>query len=350
MGHTLCTFNANNLFLRYRFGQKFPGDMSDKSLVENPAFGYLPVYNPGLFELFNQKQRELSVAAITNEGNSFPDVICLQEVESLLALRKFNEDKELLDHHYRHALLIDSRDFRQIDVGILSNLEILSVRTHMDELDPTQPANKHDPLFSRDCLEVVLALNDSGSKKLTLFINHLKSKFSMSAAERQEADALRLRQAQRVMDIVHERFPGSKFNTELFAVIGDLNDELLSAPLQPLAPAQSGLVDALARIQAPENRWTHWFRSANSVSQLDAILLSPALDTQTQGKVPRIERRGISFSHILSDGKPGPKKSHFETTDNDPNPVDIDFRFPRFNDVTNQDYASDHCPVFLEIP
>jgi hypothetical protein len=25
---TLCTFNANNLFVRYRFGQTFPGDMS----------------------------------------------------------------------------------------------------------------------------------------------------------------------------------------------------------------------------------------------------------------------------------------------------------------------------------
>jgi hypothetical protein len=28
MATTLCTFNANNLFVRYRFGQTFPGDMS----------------------------------------------------------------------------------------------------------------------------------------------------------------------------------------------------------------------------------------------------------------------------------------------------------------------------------
>jgi hypothetical protein len=34
---TLCTFNANNLFVRYRFGQTFPGDMSGKSAVtESP--------------------------------------------------------------------------------------------------------------------------------------------------------------------------------------------------------------------------------------------------------------------------------------------------------------------------
>lgn len=349
MAHTLCTFNANNLFARYRFGQTFPGDLTGKSRVEDPAFGYLPVYDPHLFELFNETQRELSVRALTDDGKSFPDVICMQEVESLLALRKFNEDKKLLNNKYPHALLIDSRDFRQIDVGILSSLEILTARSHMDELDPSVPANKRQVLFSRDCLEVVLALNKSGSKTLTLFINHLKSKFSMSAAERQKADALRQRQAQRVRDIVHERFPGSKFNTELFAVIGDLNDEPLSLPVQPLT-AGSGLVDALGRVPKQEDRWTHWFRSANAVSQLDYVLLSPALEAQTQGNVPRIERRGISFSHILSDGKPGPKKSHFESKDNDPNPILVDFRFPRFSGVTSQDYASDHCPVFFDIP
>src|SRR5262249_1314849 len=91
-------------------------------------------------------------------------------------------------------------------------------------------ANKRQSLFSRDCLEVVLALNKSGSKTLTLFINHLKSKFSMSPAERQKADALRQRQAQRVREIAPEKIPGPKFNSELFAVIGDLNDEPLSAP------------------------------------------------------------------------------------------------------------------------
>ena len=349
MTHTLCTFNANNLFARYRFGQVFPGDMSGKSRVEDPAFGYLPVYDPDLFELFNATQRELSVRALTDDGDAFPDIICLQEVESLLALRKFNEDKTLLKGRYPYALLIDSRDFRQIDVGILSRLPILSVRTHVDELDPTVPASKRQPLFSRDCLEVVIALNQSGSRTLTLFINHLKSKFAQTPAERKKADELRQRQAKRVSKIVHERFPGPAFDTALFAVVGDLNDEPLSDPVQPLT-AGSGLVNVLERIPEPEDRWTHWYRSANTVSQLDYILASPALDAQTQGSVPRIERRGISFAHILSDGKPGPKKSHFEGTDDDPNPIDVDFRFPRFTGVNNDDYASDHCPVFFEIP
>jgi len=56
----LCTFNANNLFVRYKFTRTFPRDMSGKSTAEDPAWGYLPVYNPGDWEIFNQKQRELA--------------------------------------------------------------------------------------------------------------------------------------------------------------------------------------------------------------------------------------------------------------------------------------------------
>jgi hypothetical protein len=37
---------------------------------------------------------------------------------------------------YAHALLVDSRDFRQIDVAILSRLPILDVQSHVDDLDP----------------------------------------------------------------------------------------------------------------------------------------------------------------------------------------------------------------------
>jgi hypothetical protein len=86
------------------------------------------------------------------------------------------------------------------------------------------------------------------------------------------------------------------------------------------------------------------------VSQLDALLLSPALSQATAGAAPVIERRGISFARVLQDGGIGPKKSHFQRVDDDPNPVEVDFRFPRFNEVDAELYASDHCPLFLQLP
>jgi endonuclease/exonuclease/phosphatase family metal-dependent hydrolase len=350
---TICTFNANNLFVRFQFGRSFPGDRTGKSLVEDPNTGFLPVYDPNLFELFNETQRELAAHALTNNGKNFPDVICFQEVESLIALRKFNE--VYLREKYPFALLIDSRDFRQIDVGVLSRLKILDVRTHLDDIDvnyPGQPPKgppKKPRLFSRDCLEVELALNKSGTLRLTLFINHLKSKFSDTAAEREKSDKLRKRQAKAVLNIIRARFPGAKFNQELFAVIGDFNDEPLSPPVLPLT-RDSGLINVVDRLPLPQDQWTYWYRGENSVSQIDYLLLSPALDAATAGIIPRIERRGISFATILADGKPGPKQSHLHRSDADPNPTLVDFRFPRFDKVTRDDYASDHCPVFLDIP
>ena len=84
---TLCTFNANNLFVRYRFGQTFPGDMSGKSAVTEPSLGYLPMYDPDMFDLFNPLQRDLTAKALKRGGTKLPEVLCLQEIESLIALR-----------------------------------------------------------------------------------------------------------------------------------------------------------------------------------------------------------------------------------------------------------------------
>ena len=231
MSHTLCTFNANNLYARYRFGEIFPGDRTGASRAP-PGWGYLPPYDENIIELFNFEQRQLAAWAITGKNQRWPDVLCLQEVESLIALREFN--KEHLGGKYPYALLIDSRDYRQIDVGVLSRLEILSVRSHVDDRDPEPESAKKPWLFSRDCLEVEVALNKSGSKRLFLFINHFKSKYAETAAERQKADALRRRQARAVKDIVHARFPGAEFGKALFAVAGDLNDEPGSMTVRPL--------------------------------------------------------------------------------------------------------------------
>lgn len=349
MAHTICTFNANNLFARYRFSDIYPGDKSGKSRA--PAeFAYLPMDQKGMVELFNEEQREITALAL-KRGNphaarkQMPDVICLQEIESMAALRVFNDT--YLGGMYSHAILIDGRDLRNIDVALLTNLEILQVRSHLDDLD-TQ-ASKPRYLFSRDCLEVVLALNTSGSETLTLFVNHLKSKYAESAQERRTGDALRCRQADGVRRIAHDRFPGEEFDRKYFAVIGDMNDEPASPHLEPLVK-QAQLVDAFERIATECDRWTHWYSSENSVSQLDHILLSPRLARDTGNQPPEIERRGIGFSRVLQTGQPGPKTTRFFRHDNDAKPIDVPFQFKRFAGVSPKQWASDHCPVFLELP
>ncbi|UUZ73282.1 hypothetical protein LP415_08320 [Polaromonas sp. P1(28)-8] len=144
----LCNFNVNNLFVRYKFGKTFPGDQGGKSRVTNPNVGYLPLYQKGAFEVFNAEQRKLAALAITQGNTVLPDVVCIQEVESLIALREFNE--RFLAAAYPYAVVLDSRDLRQIDVGILSKYPLDSIATHVDDT----VASKY--IFSRDCLEVRL--------------------------------------------------------------------------------------------------------------------------------------------------------------------------------------------------
>ena len=350
---TLCNFNVNNLFVRYRFDDVFPGDVSRKSAVTDPKFGYLPMYNPGSFELFNPVQRELAARVVTRDGSVLPDVVLLQEVESLIALRAFND--EHFGGAYSNALVIDSRDLRQIDVGVLSKLRIESVRSHVDDLDPR--GTQASPwMFSRDCLELSFALG--GRRSLTVFVNHFKSKFidwkaantdAKKAKAKRANDTKRERQAKAVVGLLHERFPGTAWDTELFMVVGDLNDEPGSPPVAPLV-ADAGLANALERITPEAERWTHWYRSENTVAALDYMLLSPALDAATAGQAPVIERRGISFERILQNGNTGPRKTRYQRRDEDPNPISTDFGFQRFDAVTRTDYASDHCAVFFDVP
>jgi len=350
MKTTLCFFNTNNLFLRYKMGRKYPGDISGKSYIADKKWGFVPPYQSGSFVVFRPEQTALSADALSYGG--LPDILCVCEVENLLALRLFNE--KFLGSHYSNALLVDSRDFRQIDVGILSTKEILSAKSHIDDKD-----TQGNYIFSRDCLEVEVGLNTSGSKRLTLFINHLKSKFvdtlgktqQQIAAETKRANDRRKAQATAVKKIVRSRFSGSAFNKERFVVLGDFNDQPDSPALRPLVK-NAGLHDAIGNLP-PNEQWTYWWKSKNRASQIDYMLLSPALNKQVnaQNILPRIERGGIATKGLLQDGSISPATTRIFHVDNDPNPTRVDFNFPRFSAVIDDGrFASDHCPIFLEVP
>lgn len=335
---TLCTCNINNLFLRYKFGRTIPGGRANPS-EEELLWGYLPLQKKGMFDFFKEDKLVLEAQALRLPDGSLPDVLCLQEVESLAALRLFNT--KCLGSHYPYAALMDSHDMRQIDVGILSALPIVSLRSNMDTLDEEGVRDKDFPwLFSRDCLEATLALNASGSQTLTVFINHFKSKLSLEEdpqkRKKEEAAAAqrRLRQAEGVAKILASRFPGKERGKALFAVAGDLNDEPGTEPLLVLTK-EAGLENVLDRLDAKE-RWTHFYSGGGQVSQFDYLLLSPALAKRCKQK-PLVNRGGIAGS---ARSKPktliGPGGANCGM---------VDFDFERLPGVNSKLFASDHCPV-----
>jgi endonuclease/exonuclease/phosphatase family metal-dependent hydrolase len=350
---SLASFNANNLYLRYRFKGSYPGDTSRKSFdAAEKEVGYLPGRGPGGtltrdFILWDRTRRDVAALALREPDGTLPDLLCLQEIENLDAMRAFN--RHALGGHYPYALLIDGHDERNIDVGVLSRWPIEAVRTHVDA------RAEGDFVFSRDCLEF-LVRTEAGP--LTVFHTHLKSKFATGSEaekrqQRHRAGLRRQAESAHIRALVQARMDG-QLDTALFCVLGDFNDVPSSPWLAPLftAPFLHDVIGALG----PEEGWTYFWRSKGQVSRIDHILASPALLARIRGsgRAPHIERGGLGYRAVSRDLDTLPAEVTWTQHDEDhtglpgvPADSKVSFRFPRFGavleDVANN--ASDHCPV-----
>lgn len=307
MGVKIGTFNAENLFLRYKFLANERGSMGNKKVDPSEFIkegGHINMFG---FEVFDEGQRKNTARVILEND---PDVICLQEVENLETLKQFKS--KYLNRKYPYAMLIDGNDLRLIDVAILSKFEIGEVKTHQFDKD------KDGVIFSRDCLEADIFLDKKGNKRLTLFVNHLKSRLGgeEKTAEKRE------RQATRIAGIIQERF-GKDAKNANFAVLGDFNDTPDAECLKPLLDGK--LVENVVSRLPKNEQWTHYWSSKRETNQFDYILLSKALAKKNSKILPKIERRGLAN---YAKAYKGP-------------------RFPGVGPEGTE--ASDHCAVFMEI-
>lgn len=216
-------------------------------------------------------------------GQIDADVIALQEVEKRSLLEQLARASG-----YRYALLVEGNDHvRGIDVGLLSRIPPSGYRSHKDDPLPYVEGNRKDVRFSRDCLEVHFGPPHS----LAVLVNHFKSK----AGRGKGSDTKRRAQAQRVADLVKElrrRDPNRPL-----AVLGDLNDELDSWPLEPLT--RPPLVDPFRALPLNQ-RYTLKHRGRGVA--LDHILLTPDLAARVVPGSPKVGRLGLF--HDCSDHWP----------------------------------------------
>jgi endonuclease/exonuclease/phosphatase family metal-dependent hydrolase len=224
----------------------------------------------------------MNTAKVINSVSA--DIISLIEVEDKTTLDTFNS--KLIKKRYPYSMLIDAFDPRGIDVSLLSRLEMCDIRTHMFE------KIGRSPIFSRDCLEVTIKL--PGDDFLYVFVNHFKSQ---GYGSQEQNDAKRLRQAQRVLDIIiKER--NYDLTKDKVVVLGDFNAPPESKSLSPLMNLKE-LRDVLAlKIAKPEDRWTYHY---DTNQQLDFILVSKPL--QNVCKQAGVERRGIFDAAKYSNGR-----------------------------------------------
>lgn len=296
MSVRVATFNVENLFARYKFRAK-----------KEPTKGTEFDRNALAFEEFTSAEKSITGQAV-KEVNA--DIICLQEVESLEVLDKF-ASKYLAKLTYPYHVLIDSHDPRYIDVAVLSRYPFVRVLTHRHERTSTGKAW----LFSRDCLEVDVAVAD---KVLSLYVNHFKSMME----GRDKTMPRRKEQVERVRAIVDERWKPLGHHGN-FIVLGDFNDYVNGGTSLSSLVNHPQLVNVVDRLPESE-RWTHYYAAADEYRQLDFLLPSRALADVNPG-APGIMRKGM------------PKRATRYTGQ-------------RFAGVgTNSPKASDHAPVYWDM-
>jgi hypothetical protein len=217
------------------------------------------------------------------------DVQCLVEVESADTFKRFNTD--VLGSVFSDRIVIDGNDPRGIDIalGAQKGIPIESAKTNIF-------ARKDGKLiFSRDCLEVELAV--SKKQRLHVLVNHFKAKDRTPAV----SNARRKLQAEEVSRILQERYD---LKSDMVIVAGDLNDEPGSAPLAPLmkTPRLHNVFDVVGR--PLDDRWTYYYGASRQYNTIDYLFVSEALRTRVQDA--GLERRGMYNLEKLSKGKEKP--------------------------------------------
>jgi endonuclease/exonuclease/phosphatase family metal-dependent hydrolase len=301
------TFNLNNLFSRFNFRahvDEVPEEERDVTVsfefTEEGDY-WFRTFRGRLIQPMPTEQAQTLAARIQAMDL---DVLAVQEVEDIEALRDFN--REFLSGLYANAVLVEGNDPRFIDVGVLSKTDfpIGAVTSWQHRVHPQDPSR---PVFSRDLLEVEILDRRRTRRLFTLYNNHLKSQFVMPgedpAVATPAANLQRTRQAEMVARIVEERMrPDSRF-----LVVGDMNDTPESPPLQAFSTQALRLVNGLAdpeetrpakADQPPpaSKAWTHRFKEGGAPARyelFDQVWLSPSLaGRQTGAFIDRRIRHG----------------------------------------------------------
>jgi hypothetical protein len=105
MSIKIGTFNAENLFLRYKFLATVRGSMGKEKVDINKFIdegGNINMLEDGFDTIDDPQTKNTAQVILKND----PDVICLQEVENLETLKKFNS--KYLKRRYPYSMLIDS--------------------------------------------------------------------------------------------------------------------------------------------------------------------------------------------------------------------------------------------------
>lgn len=306
------------------------------------------------------------------------DIVCLQEVEDLATLQKFEDDYlyPMKGLAYKNKVWIEGNDGRGIDVALMARertafgekIEILKATTHRqatysklgvfsrDLAD--MGVDKKARIFRRDCLEVDVRI---GSRRVTFFVVHFKSMGSdkVGVSGRDHTMPVRLAEAKAVRKIIEKKFGTGRAHNMRWMICGDLNDyterlmvsgnkqdgysfDLMQEETSGIEPLfADGFSNNLISLRDTNSRWSLYYsggpvldvrhpevRETRQLVQLDYLLASPVLAKANPNVIPDIIRNGQPFRTVFPTGQ------------------DVE-RYPRTG--WDRPKASDHCPVAVTL-
>lgn len=207
-----------------------------------------------------------------------PDILALQEIGTRAELLELRDDLAQNGLNYDSAYLLEAGDeVRRIGALWKSHLSI-STRSHTD-LEFTLFQERRS--VKRGMLELQVKQSDGSS--LSVFILHLKSKYTSDKRDPQSSQR-RTKEAQSARERILERFPDPK--KSCFLVVGDLNDHRNSGPVRRFLVRGNLEITTILNAQDPAGLiWTHYYKKGGEYSLLDYMLASPGLveayDTQS---------------------------------------------------------------------
>ena len=367
MSIRIATFNAENLMHRFDFSGYRNELRRDRTLQ------MLQVKDKQHYEELEQARvvahtddaMQLTALAI---ADARADLLCLQEVENLEALKAFEYGYlfKMIGRGYRNKYLIEGNDSRGIDVAVMmrdqtvtgEEIEFVDIQSHayvtLEQFDlyTSELADRglepNDKIFKRDCLEIDVKI---GGRPLTLFVVHFKS----MGSPRDDMDGrdwtmpIRIAEAKAVKRLIQEKFGADNTSNRRWMICGDINDyqarlvvtgtrhagygfDLVhetSSSLDPLI--KDGFsVDFSARL-APEKCWTLFHSRGpqeRHLCQLDYLLASPQLAEHNPDALPEFVHNGQPWRTPFPPGQ------------------DVE-RYPRTG--WDRPKASDHSPVVVEL-
>ena len=255
----IAIFNVENMLSRFAF-RRFEKERLVTLLDVESEEERLSLVRTH-FNVINDENRVATALAIRDTQ---ADVVCLQEVDSMRALKAFHDRylRRSVGVEYRHKALIEGNDPRGIDVAVMSRFKIDAATSHQEltfeelGIPPVGSQSPGDRVFRRDCLEVHVKKD---GKTLPIFICHFKS---MSGG-RDRTRAAREAEALAVRRIIEDRFADP--SRENWLIAGDLNDYTETDGVADNDHGLGALLDEgfslslMSRVSAPEGRWTHFY-------------------------------------------------------------------------------------------